>query len=47
MNVNVNTNMNNDDQQIVRDCFALAKKKLEETDVKGSIIFIDEVSRFF
>ncbi|KAK8820562.1 hypothetical protein WA577_006622 [Blastocystis sp. JDR] len=29
--------------RIVRDCFALAKKKIEETGVRGSIIFIDEL----
>ena len=27
----------------MRDCFALAKKKIEETGAKGSIIFIDEL----
>ena len=31
------------DIQIVRDCFSLAKKKIEETGARGSIIFIDEV----
>lgn len=28
----------------MRDCFSLAKKKIEETGARGSIIFIDEVS---
>lgn len=28
----------------MRDCFALAKKKIEETGTRGSIIFIDEVA---
>lgn len=27
----------------MRDCFSLAKKKIEEKQAKGSIIFIDEV----
>ena len=27
----------------MRDCFSLAKKKIEENQAKGSIIFIDEV----
>ena len=27
----------------MRDCFALAKKKIEETGMRGSIIFIDEL----
>ncbi|CBK19960.2 uncharacterized protein [Blastocystis hominis] len=29
--------------RIVRDCFSLAKKKIEEKQAKGSIIFIDEL----
>ena len=31
--------------QIIRDCFALAEKKIEEKHANGSIIFIDEVSQ--
>ena len=31
--------------QIIRDCFALAEKKIEENHANGSIIFIDEVSQ--
>ena len=29
----------------MRDCFSLAKKKIEEKQAKGSIIFIDEVGQ--
>lgn len=32
---------------MIRDCFALAKKKIEENHSNGSIIFIDEVRPFF